>query len=138
MQWLDFKLHSYFVPWLSPVAGDKCKGYCKVCYKTFELSNMGIRAVESHAQEPLLHQKNLKIKSCQQFIAICLYLGVIFGTIAKQMLLQLMLKEADIKSLTLTNIFAVETCVVVERNISFSLALMQHDLFIFKLVVIFE
>lgn len=66
-QWLDFRLHPVFVPWLSPVAGDKCKGYCKECYKR---SNMGIRPVKS-AQGPL-PQKNLKIQLSQQSIAICL------------------------------------------------------------------
>ena len=49
--WLTIPL---FKEWLS-AGKQSTKGYCKRCSKTFELSNMGIQAVKSHAADNLIY-----------------------------------------------------------------------------------
>ena len=45
-EWLSKKEYQL---WLTPVEGDVTKAKCKICVKTFSLSNMGEIAVRSHA-----------------------------------------------------------------------------------------
>ena len=44
-EWLSKKEYQL---WLTPVEGDVTKAKCKICVKTFLLSNMGEIAVRSH------------------------------------------------------------------------------------------
>ena len=44
-----------FAPWLQPEDNDT-KGYCKLCRKSFDLSNMGIAAVKSHMKSKQHYQ----------------------------------------------------------------------------------
>ena len=45
-EWLSKKEYKH---WLTPLEGDVTKANCKICVKTFLLSNMGKIAVKSHA-----------------------------------------------------------------------------------------
>ena len=45
----DWLLKEQYKSWLTPVPQDNTKAKCKLCIKTFSLSNMGEVAVRSHA-----------------------------------------------------------------------------------------
>lgn len=66
--WLDSKVFPEFSGWLDLVVNDANSAFCKVCIKSFKLSNMGKQAVVSHAKGPT-HVKNMKIKSSQPTIS---------------------------------------------------------------------
>lgn len=68
--WLD---DVNFAPWLQQVKDDS-KGYCKLCKKTFDLSNMGIGAVKSHMKSKQ-HQQVLKEKQSPLTQPITKFMG---------------------------------------------------------------
>ena len=45
----DWLQHPDYKDWLAPDTHENTKAHCKGCCKSFELSNMGIQAVKSHA-----------------------------------------------------------------------------------------
>ncbi|XP_047123731.1 uncharacterized protein LOC124806683 [Hydra vulgaris] len=59
----DWLQQDIYKDWLVPNAHAKTKAYCKKCKKSFELSNMGIQAVKSHAAGKK-HQSATKPVSC--------------------------------------------------------------------------
>jgi hypothetical protein len=61
-QWCDINLNPEIAVWISPIERDPTAAYCKVCVKTFKLSNMGRQAVMSHANGPK-HKNNLSIRN---------------------------------------------------------------------------
>lgn len=65
-QWLDPDLYPQFKDWLSDVPDNINQAYCKVCRKSFELSNMGIGALNSHYLKSTIHERCLKAKSHQK------------------------------------------------------------------------
>lgn len=66
--WLDSEVFPEFSGWLDLVIGDATSAYCKVCLKSFKLSNMGKQSIVSHAKGPT-HVKNFKIKTSQPTIS---------------------------------------------------------------------
>lgn len=64
-QWLDPDLHPEFNKWLSDVPDKVNQAYCTVCHKFIELSNMGIRALNSHLKSNA-HIKSVSAKSQQK------------------------------------------------------------------------
>ncbi|XP_047990547.1 uncharacterized protein LOC125229685 [Leguminivora glycinivorella] len=44
----EWQLNDKFKPWLEPVKNDHFSAYCKLCKKSFTLSNMGEQALSSH------------------------------------------------------------------------------------------
>lgn len=66
--WLDPKISPEFYEWLNDVADDQGSAYCKVCCKSFKLSNMGKQALVSHAKGPK-HVKNFELRKMQPNIS---------------------------------------------------------------------
>lgn len=66
--WLDAKIFPEFSGWLDLVVSDATLAYCKVCRKSFKLSNMGRNAVVSHSKGPN-HLKNMQAKNSQPAIS---------------------------------------------------------------------
>ncbi|KAJ8882810.1 hypothetical protein PR048_014624 [Dryococelus australis] len=60
--WLNSKMSPEFVGWLCK-GPDTCHAYCRACKKSFELGNMGLQAVISHAKGK--KHVNLKCVDCQ-------------------------------------------------------------------------
>ncbi|KAJ8887667.1 hypothetical protein PR048_013885 [Dryococelus australis] len=68
-QWLDFKLNPEFARWLDLVPENSSLPYCKVCLKSFNISNMGRQSVLSHANGPK-HIKNAQSTCLQPTISL--------------------------------------------------------------------
>uniref|UniRef100_A0A915IDS2 BED-type domain-containing protein n=1 Tax=Romanomermis culicivorax TaxID=13658 RepID=A0A915IDS2_ROMCU len=47
--WINPDLHKKWAEWLRAVPNDKHSAYCKLCKKSFSLSNMGRQAIVSHS-----------------------------------------------------------------------------------------
>ena len=47
---IDWLSRGEYKDWLLPEDSDPTKARCKICRKTFSLSNMGEKAVRSHAE----------------------------------------------------------------------------------------
>lgn len=56
INWLD---NPEFKDWIQQLPNDIKKAKCSICQSTFSLSNMGTRALRSHAKSAQ-HQKRLK------------------------------------------------------------------------------
>ena len=48
--WFDKHLHSEFSLWLRPMTGDNRRVFCSLCQGAFELSNLAIQTLKSHAK----------------------------------------------------------------------------------------
>lgn len=46
----EWKENPQFRDWLGEVSGDVHRAYCKLCRKSFDIGNMGVSALRSHAQ----------------------------------------------------------------------------------------
>ena len=57
---IDWLSRGEYKDWLLPEDSDPTKARCKICMKTFSLSNMGEKAVRSHA-EGKKHASSLKV-----------------------------------------------------------------------------
>ncbi|XP_023209542.1 uncharacterized protein LOC111612544 [Centruroides sculpturatus] len=64
LQWLDPAIHPEFNSWLGTVKDDDTKAFCCICCKVFSLSNMGKRALVSHANSSS-HVEIKRLKSEQ-------------------------------------------------------------------------
>ena len=57
---IDWLSRGEYKDWLLPEDSEPTKARCKICRKTFSLSNMGEKAVRSHA-EGKKHASSLKV-----------------------------------------------------------------------------
>ncbi|KAF4097454.1 hypothetical protein G5714_021462 [Onychostoma macrolepis] len=55
--WLE---DSAFSSWLKPVANNRHQAYCTLCKKALELSNLGIKSLQSHAKSESLNHTSKK------------------------------------------------------------------------------
>ena len=67
--WLEMKEYS---SWISAVENDQLSAYCKLCFKTFTLSNMGEKSLSSHMKSQKHRQKVL---SAEQSKSMALFLS---------------------------------------------------------------
>lgn len=51
-EWCDPNLHPDWSSWIAEVQNDRFSAYCKLCRRSFSLSNMGAQAVRSHHRGP--------------------------------------------------------------------------------------
>ena len=64
-QWLDNNLNPQFVGWLGKGPDNShSQAYCKICKKTFDLSNMGRQGIVSHSKGKI-HMNLIKTQQAQ-------------------------------------------------------------------------
>jgi hypothetical protein len=65
----DWLTDEHFIPWLEPVQNNIHQARCALCKKSFELSNMGRRAVTSHGKSAVHQQRSGSATDNQRMVS---------------------------------------------------------------------